>query len=110
MTIDVEAAGQIKYYELGLPPGMSQSLENVTLQMKLLDSMFLSSDNEIHIDFDEICKSLGIRKNNYKGRHDVCERVRKMVDYYKMGHLLINEDDTENQGRRKRIRELIIKT
>lgn len=77
----------IYYSQFGLPKGYTNSIENTTLWSNIIDK---SRDGTNHtIEFELICQKLGVTKSNRKKRADLLNKIRDMIDYYKLPDMLI---------------------
>lgn len=79
---------EIQYYQFSLPKGYLNNLENVTLWAEIIDKSRKTTDNH-KIDFESICRKLGVTKNNRKKRHDLYQKIIDMIKYYNFSNMSI---------------------
>lgn len=76
-VIDIPHTLDIKYSQFALPKGYANSPEN----FKIWSTIINSSGN---VDFEDLCKSLRVSKQNKKRRHDIKEKVITMIRLYEL--------------------------
>lgn len=79
---------EIYYYQFSLPKGYLNNLENATLWAEIIDKSRKTTDNH-KIDFESICRKLGVTKNNRKKRHDLYQKIIDMIKYYNFSNMSI---------------------
>lgn len=76
-VIGIPVSINILYSQWALPPGFANSPENFRIWRTVIN-------NNGKVDLEELYKSLHIARNNKSRRHDVKDRLTKMIRHYKL--------------------------
>lgn len=79
-VVSINHTHNIYFYQLGLPKGYANNLENSTLWAEIIEKQ---RDGASHvIDFELICAKLGVSKRDHKKRNLLYNKLNEMVCYY----------------------------